>query len=90
MTHRPLFRTLIVCAIGPAIAAAGTYLALAQSAPVSALLLGIQGDGSYVLPNGWRLAPAGKHLKVGDMPLSVVQTPDSRYLIVSNNGLSRP
>jgi DNA-binding beta-propeller fold protein YncE len=90
LQHRPLFRTLVVCVLGLLIAAAGTYLALAQAAPPAPLGLGNQGDGSYLLPNGWRLAPAGKHLKVGDMPLNVVQTPDSRYLIVSNNGLLKP
>jgi len=62
----------------------------AQSGPVPPLGLGNQNDGTTILPNGWRLAPAGRHLKVGDMPLGVVQTPDSRYLIVTNNGLSRP
>ena len=85
-----LVRTLVACVLVLLIASAATYLALAQSSPPTALSLGSQGDGSYVLPNGWRLAPAGKHLKVGNMPLSVVQTPDSRYLIVSNNGLLKP
>jgi DNA-binding beta-propeller fold protein YncE len=47
-------------------------------------------DGTTLLPNGWRIQPAGKHVKVGDMPLNVVQTPDSRYLIITSNGLARP
>jgi len=90
LQHRTLLRTLIVCVLALLIATAGRYLTLAQSAPPAPLGIGSQGDGSYLLPNGWRLAPAGAHLKVGDMPLSVVQTPDSRYLIVSNNGLLKP
>jgi len=47
-------------------------------------------DGSTLLPNGWRLSPAGKHVTVGDLPLNVLQTPDSKYLIVTANGLARP
>ncbi len=47
-------------------------------------------DGTTLLPNGWRIQPAGKHVRVGDMPLNLVQTPDSKYLIVTSNGLARP
>jgi len=62
----------------------------AQFAPGPAALPGILTDGTTLLPNGWRLQPAGKHLKIGDMPLNLMQTPDSKYLIVTNNGLARP
>ena len=62
----------------------------AQSAPVPAPSPGTLADGSTLLPNGWRLAPAGRHLTVGDLPLNVVQSPDSRYLIITNNGLAKP
>jgi len=48
------------------------------------------GDGTTMLPNGWRIQPAGKHVRVGDMPLNLVQTPDSKYLVVTSNGLARP
>ena len=34
--------------------------------------------------------PAGRHLQAGDFPLSMTATPDRRYLIVSNNGWSKP
>jgi YVTN family beta-propeller protein len=47
-------------------------------------------DGTTLLPNGWRIQPAGKHVRVGDLPLNLIQTPDSRYLIVTSNGLARP
>jgi DNA-binding beta-propeller fold protein YncE len=68
----------------------GTLRTRAQSAPPLASTPGGMTDGTTLLPNGWRVQPAGKHVKVGDMPLNVVQTPDSRYLIVTSNGLSRP
>ncbi len=51
----------------------------ADSPPPPPVGPGAMQDGSTMLPNGWRLSPAGKHLKVGDLPLNVVQTPDSRY-----------
>jgi YVTN family beta-propeller protein len=51
---------------------------------------GAQGGGVTLLPNGWRIAPAGRHITVGDLPLAMVESPDGRYLIVSNNGYARP
>ena len=71
-------------------AAWGTLRMRAESALPPASMPGGMTDGTTLLPNGWRIQPAGKHLKVGDMPLNVVQTPDSRYLIVTSNGLARP
>src|SRR5215470_9237507 len=46
--------------------------------------------GSTLLPNGWRIAPAGRHINVGDLPLAMVESPDGRYLIVTDNGYVRP
>jgi YVTN family beta-propeller protein len=51
---------------------------------------GAQSDGSTLLPNGWRVSAAGKHLQVGDLPLNILQSTDSRYLVVVNNGLAKP
>jgi DNA-binding beta-propeller fold protein YncE len=51
---------------------------------------GPQGGGVTLLPNGWQIAPAGRSLSVGDFPMSMVATPDRRFLIISNNGWSRP
>jgi len=49
-----------------------------------------QGASDTLLPNGWRIAPAGRHLQVGDLPLSMALSPDGRYLIVENNGYAKP
>jgi len=51
---------------------------------------GVEGGGVTLLPNGWRIAPAGRHLTVGDLPLAMVESPDGRYLIVSNDGYAKP
>jgi len=51
---------------------------------------GVKGRGVTLLPNGWKIAPAGRSFHVGDFPLSMVASPDGQYVIVSNNGWSRP
>src|SRR4051812_2948532 len=82
-----------VLSLGLIVAAGATRGALrprAQSPSPPAALPGGMGDGTTLLPNGWRIQPAGKHVRVGDMPLNLVQTPDSKYLIVTSNGLARP
>src|SRR6266852_3608106 len=58
--------------------------------PALAAPPGPQGSGVTLLPNGWRIAPAGRHLNIGDLPLAMVESADGRYLIVSNNGYVRP
>ncbi len=51
---------------------------------------GVKGNGVTLLPNGWRIAPAGHSIPVGDFPMSMVLSADGRYAVVSNNGWSRP
>ncbi len=43
-----------------------------------------------LLPNGWRISPAGKHVTVGDLPLAMVESADGRHVIVSSNGYAKP
>ncbi len=50
---------------------------------------GLQG-GVTLLPNGWRISPAGRHLAVGDLPLAMVESADGRYLVVTSNGYTKP
>src|SRR6266545_4946868 len=51
---------------------------------------GPQGGGITLLPNGWRIAPAGRHITVGDLPLAMLESADGRYLIISNDGYAKP
>jgi DNA-binding beta-propeller fold protein YncE len=51
---------------------------------------GTQTDGTILLPNGWSVSPAGKSLNVGTLPLNLVTSPDGKYAIVTNNGISKP
>jgi len=46
--------------------------------------------GATLLPNGWRISPAGRHLTVGDLPLSMAESPDGRYLVITNDGYLKP
>jgi YVTN family beta-propeller protein len=44
--------------------------------------IGVQGDGSIIVPNGQRLTPIGEHIEVNDRPLGMVLSPDRRLLAV--------
>ena len=74
--------------------AAGVLLLSAQVAaagpPQAAARPGPIGEGVTLLPNGWRIAPAGRHLDVGDLPLAMAVHPDGRHVVITNNGWSKP
>jgi YVTN family beta-propeller protein len=60
----------------------------------SILLPSIQGRSQdtssaqgYELANGWRITPAGRQIPTpGDQPLTMIMSPDQRYLIVNTAG----
>ncbi len=41
-----------------------------------------------LLPNGWKLTPAGKLLPLGDLPLNIALSPSKKLAAVTNNGQS--
>ncbi len=65
-------------------------LAAAALAPAPARRTPGLERGVTLLPNGWRIAPAGRHLSVGDLPLAMVESHDGRYLVVTNGGYAKP
>ena len=69
---------------------AGMVAAVAQRAATPAARPGRQGNGATLLPNGWSIAPAGRHIQVGDLPLNMAPSPDGRFLVITNNGWTRP
>jgi len=45
---------------------------------------------AVLLPNGWKIAPAGRHVTVGDLPLAMAESPDGGTLVITNNGYDKP
>src|SRR5262245_57403933 len=45
-------------------------------------------DG-FLLPNGWTLRPAGKHLTLTDLPLNVVPLREGRHVLVATSGFNK-
>src|SRR3569833_916705 len=48
----------------------------------------IQQTGQVLIPNGWKLSPAGTSLRLGDLPLNIQLSASGRLLAVTNNGQS--
>ena len=55
--------------------------------PIAATYLHAQQP--VILPNGWQLTPAGKHLPLGDLPLNMAVSPNGHWLAITNNGYGR-
>src|SRR5262245_26653830 len=68
-----LLITLLILTVG----IAATTFAFKRS-----VIVGLQPDGSFVVPNGQTLTPAGTRIEVNDRPLGMVVSPDSRLLAV--------
>lgn len=41
-----------------------------------------------LLPNGWKLSPAGRSFPLGDLPLNIAVSTDEKWMAVTNNGQS--
>jgi len=42
----------------------------------------ISTDGKMMLPNGWRITPAGRHIKLpGDLPMKMIVTSDGKLIV---------
>jgi YVTN family beta-propeller protein len=73
---------------------AGAFTAVQRSRmkhPHSGAEITIPGhDGEGVLlPDGWRVTPAGRQLETGDMILSAAVSPDGKTLAFTNSGYTR-
>jgi YVTN family beta-propeller protein len=44
------------------------------------------GEQGFLLPNGWRLTPAGQQVLLTDLPLNIWPTPDGKYALVATSG----
>ena len=43
---------------------------------------------TVLLPNGWKLSPAGRYLPLGDLPLNIAVSKSKKLMAVTNNGQS--
>src|SRR5438270_4283917 len=85
--HGRLDRFAAAAALGVMMTAAATAFG---DAAAPAQHPGVLGGGVTLLPNGWKIAPAGRHLQVGDLPLAMVESPDHRALLIAANGYAWP
>ena len=66
-----------------------TALAAGSVTTTMAQLPGRQASANQVLlPNGWKLSPAGRSLPIGDLPLNMQLSSSGRFLAVLNSGQS--
>lgn len=83
-------RRFAVLATFGAIVFAAAISPLAQRGPTAPVWPGYQGEGVTLLPNGWRIAPEGRHITVGDLPMNLVPSPDGRFIAISTSGYTKP
>src|SRR5258708_13735276 len=81
------YAVLVVFGMVVAVASLST---LAQHGPAAPVWPGYKGEGVTLLPNGWRIAPEGRHVTVGDLPMNVVPSPDGRMLAIPTTGHAKP
>src|SRR5690349_2114813 len=66
----------------PIVLAAALGLSVAGFGLLKVMKIGRQPDGSYLIPTGQFLTPAGKHVEVNDRPLGMVLAPNGATIAV--------
>ncbi len=46
-------------------------------------------DKGFLLPNGWTITPAGKHVPLTDLPLNIVPLPGGKHALVATSGYNK-
>ena len=68
------------------------FLAFCLTCPASAQekprFAGPTADG-FLLPNGWMLTPAGKHVTITDLPLNILPLADGKHALVTTSGYNK-
>ena len=83
-------RHFAAIAVGCFVFVSAAVGSVARLAPAPPAWPGSLGNGVTLLPNGWKIQPAGRHMAIGDLPLAMVESPDGNYLVVTNNGYAKP
>ncbi len=45
-------------------------------------------EGGFLLPNGWKITPAGTQVPLTDLPLNIQPTPDGQHVLVATSGFN--
>jgi YVTN family beta-propeller protein len=61
---------------------------VAQDRPDPARTAGPTASG-FLLPNGWHLTPAGKHVVTTDLPLNLIPLKDGKHVLVATSGYNK-
>ena len=61
----------------------GMVASVAQRGAAPPPLPGRQAGGETLLPNGWKIAPAGHHIQIGDLPLNMAPSISARGFPIS-------
>ena len=48
-----------------------------------------QTENGFLLPNGWLLTPAGRHVVLTDLPLNIMPLSDNRHALVATSGYNK-
>jgi YVTN family beta-propeller protein len=67
---------------------AASFLVMPLAADDKPRTAGPTADG-FLLPNGWTLTPAGRHVVLTDMPLNVLPLADNRSALVATSGYNK-
>jgi YVTN family beta-propeller protein len=46
-------------------------------------------DKGFLLPNGWTITPAGKHVTLTDLPLNIIPLADGKHALVATSGFNK-
>src|SRR5258708_2722203 len=46
-------------------------------------------ETGVLLPNGWTLTPAGKHVVLTDLPLNIIPLADNKHALVATSGYNK-
>ncbi|MBC6991891.1 bifunctional YncE family protein/alkaline phosphatase family protein [Hymenobacter sp. BT491] len=82
-----LHKTLVVSTLALAGCLSASRLGTPATHVGKAVLPGpVAGTAQTLLPNGWKLSPAGTQTPLGDLPLNLVVAPSGKLAAVTNNG----
>jgi YVTN family beta-propeller protein len=65
-----------------------TLMAVSITASIAQTPGKIKQTQQVLLPNGWKLSPAGNYLQLGDLPLNIQLSHSGKLMAVTNNGQS--